>query len=154
MNNWVQNLHDLIYAPWPFGEYGSLYVQSGPQEFDPRTGDRHSVTDLDMTTWANEPNWNIGLATREAARRNNVNFICAIRNMYQQYGWPGHFQENEFSAALQQFHDRKEQLDDEVHKANPMAGDSTEPHPDEVEPRKQRMEFLVGAAGQLAIKRI
>lgn len=153
MDNWVQNLHDLIYVPWPFDEYDTIHVQSGPKEFSSENGNRLIVTTSDLTAWANEPNWNRGLATREESRRNDLNFIRGIRNLYLRYGWPGQFQKQEFFAALQQLNDRKEEHDDKVHNANPMAGDSTEPHPDEVEPRKQRMEFLEEAAGQLAIKR-
>jgi hypothetical protein len=77
MNNWVQNLHDLIYVPWPFDEYGTIYVQSGPKESDPESEMCDSVATSDLITWANEPNWNRDLAYREDKQRTDLNLFRA-----------------------------------------------------------------------------
>jgi hypothetical protein len=158
MNNWVQNLYDLIYLPWPlsgYGDGGQIFIQSGPKEVNEETGTRMHIATSVLREWASEPGWNNGLWYREEERRTDLNFLRAIRNIYREYGWPNHFVGTTFITALEAFKRRKSQLERTVRDANPMAFDTpgSELHPDEVEPRRQTEKFLEEAAGQLAIKR-
>jgi hypothetical protein len=158
MKNWVQNLYDLVYLPWPFDGYGDgarIFVQPGPKEFEADTGNRNDIAFSTLHDWANEQGWNSGLSYREEKRRTDLNFIRAIRNIYREQGWPDRFEGTALHTTLEAFNMKKDQHDDRVHKANPMAYDTlgSEAHPDEIEPRNQREEFLLEAAGQMAIGR-
>jgi hypothetical protein len=156
MNNWMQNLYELVYLPWPFDDYGDggrILVQPGPKEFQAETGNRTNFATSVLHDWANELGWNSGLWYREETRRTDLNFFRAIRNSYHIHGWPDRFEGSTFLASLKAFNKKKIEHDDKVRNANPMASDSVDPLPEEIEPRNEREEFLKEAAGQLAIKR-
>jgi hypothetical protein len=84
MNNWLQNLHKLVYVPWRYEEYMPIYVQPGPPEYHATSGEPTPVSDAQVSAWANDPDRNKDKFYQYDLRRNGVNFVRAVRNIFYQ----------------------------------------------------------------------
>jgi hypothetical protein len=76
--------------------------------------------------------------------------LRAIKYIYQRNGWPEEFDGNRFLAGLEEFTEKKEEIEGRIRISNPMPMHGLEP---EERPLKKELEiFLMEAAGAMAIR--
>jgi hypothetical protein len=154
MDNWVRNLHDLVYLP--AGRFGHLEGQP-LSEFAARTGDRKEPSQADLIAFANPANWPERMAHMADYRRNELNYFRAIRMLYRSSGWPNHYDRAGLLSALGTFRNRAQEYDKKLKQLNPRALQPV-PYvtltPEEMTIRRAKDDFLQEAAGPLAIKRL
>jgi len=152
MDNWVKNLHDLVYLP----VYATLIAQPVP-EFDTTSGARLDPSQADLIAYANPQNWRTRIPLREDAQRNELNYFRAIRNLYQNFGWPDHFDCEGFLVALRQFQKDVENRDRQLKRSNPKAFwpiPGVTFTPEEMAMRRDKDDFLQEVAGKFALRRL
>jgi hypothetical protein len=151
MDNWLQNLHELVYVPWQHEEYSPIHIQPGPHEFDHTSGQRIVVSEATMLSWANDREWNKNTIYPYDLRRNAANFVRSIRNIYFAHGWPKDFDKKHCLIALERFNEEHSEHDGAVSQARPVWVQVWESHPNEAVPRMKLATFLETSAGTLAI---
>jgi hypothetical protein len=156
MQNWVQNIHDLIYLPMLAFE---LRAQLLP-EFDQATGTRKYPSEAELIAFANREDWKKWVPMlKEEYYRNELNNFRAVRNLYHRFGWPdqGQFDRQGLLNACWNFHERVQAYDKQLKISNRQAFWPVEGvvfTPEEMEMRKNKDDYLQEMAGLLRVKRL
>jgi hypothetical protein len=151
MHNWVHNLNDLIYIPWPY-EMRGLRVHPGGFEYDPSNGARlptatnHSL----ITQFCNDPLWHTEAMYPADMRRVDANVVRSLRIIFRAHGWPDNFDKAACWAALDKWEKERDRLESALEKAR-LGLQPWEYGPQEDETRRALDLFCQRSAGQLAV---
>jgi hypothetical protein len=155
MNNWVQNLYDLIYLGFPDWTPRTIVFQPGPCEVELGTGNRAPFNKAELLDRVNEPYQTMpeGVDGRQEQRLHEINYFRAIQDLYLENGWPNQFDRETFLEALNGFIERHDKLEKRIDTANPKASRECVPlTTEERQLRKEMILFLQNTAGPLAIR--
>jgi hypothetical protein len=153
MKQLIKDIYELNYIPWPDG-YNILNNKPCFQRFDHQLNRyvEFTMSEAELIAYVNETNWNkdsIGLEV-ESKRRDQWNEVRAIKYIYQRNGWPNEFDGDKCLADLEEFDQKKEEIQGRISRVNPMPMDGL--IPEELPLRKELEMFLIEAAGPLAIR--
>ena len=115
MNNWVKNIHDLVYLPV------QLLKALPVLEFEDRTRSRIEPSQADLIAYANPEGWRKRPPAIEDWQRNELNYFRAIKNMHRAFGWRIRFQREEFLIAVADFQEKVLDHDKRLKRSNPRA---------------------------------
>lgn len=154
MRNWVRNLYDLKYTPNRLGGW-TIETRVLP-EVDCRNGEGLHYTPSEMSAYFwDGPTWYTYTMYMPTERRIEANRVMSMRKIYKTYGWPDEFDKEACWQAMEQFDEKRSDLEREVHKAMPLSfHDDPPPWPATEAPRAVLEAFLEETAGDFAIKRI
>ena len=149
----IEDIYELNYIPWPDG-HDILNNKPHFNCFDHQLNKyvEYTMSEAELIAYANGPNWNkdsSGLEV-ESKRRDQWNEMRAIKYIYQRNGWPNEFDGDKCLADLEEFEQKKEEIERRISIANPMPMDGLKP--EELPLRKELEMFLMEAAGPLAIR--
>jgi hypothetical protein len=154
MDNWVQNLYDLVYQ-WSSQYWGEwMKTQPGPPTTNKPTGERQSVTNEESLNWARQfmqppgPNTPSELPLRGIT---DLNLFRATQALYHRNGWPDNWDREVFLADSEAFEENDMRLQNLIYKINPQGYLPGKPKPGEGAARLNRLEFLQDTAGELAL---
>jgi hypothetical protein len=150
MNNWAQNIHDLVYLPG-YTELDALELF----EFDTRTLSRKVRSEADFLAYATQGDWPEKFPAIIDKRLNDINSFRGIRNMYRKFGWPHKFDREGFSSASKEFDKKVYDYNKRLRQSNPKTHWLVENivlSPEDRAIIEEKSEFLEEAAGPLAIR--
>jgi hypothetical protein len=153
MCNWVRNIYDLVYVPYPLNTERPIKVLPGNFEYDRKSGARISSTQEEITAYCNDPTSAAGYAFRNDGWRIEANHVVSIRRIYRAHGWPASFDKVACRRALEEFDEEHSWYRDAARAVRPPWLHVGESCPEEDAPMAELDAFLQRSAGDLAIRK-
>jgi hypothetical protein len=149
----IKDIYELNYIPWPDG-HGMLNNKPRFNRFDHQLEQyvEFTMSETELIAYANEPNRNKDSSHYEVESkiRDQWNEMRAIKYIYQRNGWPNEFDGGTCLASLEEFAEKKLEIERRISRVNPMPMHGL--IPEELPLRKELEMFLMEAAGPLAIR--
>ena len=157
MRNWIRNLLDLIYVPYPLAGERPMFTMFMGMEYDRKTGAQLHPSHEEITAYCNDVSYiappffyedRIHLHLTD--RRRAANRVITLRRIYKDFGWPDSFDKEGCRAALEAFVAENDEFETKAARVSDLEPPMVR-HPDEKPIREAQDIFLQRTAGESAI---